>query len=271
MLADRSTAVAFALAVALAGCGSSGSATHTAATGARSQALNASLPQPGQRCGIPDVPATVVRFPALDGVGLDGAIVGDGPVGVVLVHEYPPPMCGWWPHANYLAAHGVRALLFDLRCFGLSACPSSGKADPVDDVAGAIAALRSHGARSVALLGASLGGVVAVIAGARLHPAAMVDLSGERDLTGLLPGASLDAYAAARALRAPALFVVARGDRNVSVGDMRAVYDHAGSRVKHMIVLPASQGHGWDMLESFTGFAPLARTVVAFIEAHTGR
>jgi fermentation-respiration switch protein FrsA (DUF1100 family) len=112
--------------------------------------------------------------------------------------------------------------------------------------------------------------VVAVITGARLHPAAVVDLSGERDLTGLLPGTSLDAFAAAPALRAPALFVVARGDRNVSVGDMRAVYDRAGSRVKRMIVLPASQGHGWDMLESLTGFSPLAATVVSFIKAHVG-
>jgi pimeloyl-ACP methyl ester carboxylesterase len=271
MLPYRSTAVVIALAVALAGCGSSGSATHAGAARARSQALDGSLPQPSQRCGTPDVRATVLRFPARDGVGLDGAIVGGGSVGAVLVHEYPGPMCGWWPYANYLAAHGVRALLFDLRCFGLSACPASGKADPVADVAGAIAALRSHGARSVAVVGASLGGVVAVIAGARLHPAAIVDLSGERDLTGLLPGTALDAYAAAPALRAPALFAVARGDRDVSVGDMRAVYDRAGSRVRRMVVLPASQGHGWDMLESFTGFAPLARTVVTFVKAHTGR
>jgi pimeloyl-ACP methyl ester carboxylesterase len=195
--------------------------------------------------------------------------VGGGPVGAVLVHEYPGPMCGWWPYANYLAAHGVRALLFDLRCFGLSSCPAGGRADPVDDVAGAIAVLRSRGARSVAVVGASLGGTVAVIAGARLHPAAMVDLSGERDLTGLLGGTSLDAFAAAPALRAPALFVVAHGDLGASVGDMRAVYDRAGSRVKRMIVLPASAGHGWDMLDSFTGFAPLARTVVAFVKAHT--
>jgi hypothetical protein len=270
MVSHRSTAAAIALAVALAGCGSSGSATHAGAARAPSQTLTTSLPQPSQRCGTPDQRATVLRFPARDGVQLDGAIVGAGPVGAVLLHEYPGPMCGWWPYANYLAAHGVRSLLFDLRCFGLSACPTNRRSDPVADVAGAIAVLRSHGARSVALVGASLGGVVAVIAGAGLHPAAVVDLSGERDLTGLLPGTSLDAFAAAPALRMPALFVVARGDRNVSVGDMRAVYDRARSRVKRMIVLPASQGHGWHMLESLAGFSPLAGTVVAFIKAHTG-
>ena len=102
---------------------------------------------------------------------LDGAIVGSGPVGAVLIHEYPGPMCGWWPYAAYLARHGVRALLFDLRCFGDSAC-DTGRGHATTDVAAAMQALREDGARSVALVGASMGGAIAVVAAARLHPAA---------------------------------------------------------------------------------------------------
>jgi pimeloyl-ACP methyl ester carboxylesterase len=164
----------------------------------------------------------------------------------------------------------VRALLFDFRCLGLSACPAGGKANLVSDVAGAMAVLRARGARSIALVGASLGGVIAVIAGARLHPAAIVDLSGERDLTGLLPGAVLDSYAAVPNLRAPALFAVARGDRYVSVSDMRAVYRRARSVAKQLIIEPDAAGHGWDMLLGpGGGWSPLAHQVLAFVTSHS--
>jgi pimeloyl-ACP methyl ester carboxylesterase len=259
-------AVLFSL--GLDGCGTGRPAAHGVNARASASARAASLPQPGQRCGSPNQPARLLRFPPADGVKLDGAVVGTGPVGVVLLHEYPGPMCGWWPYAVYLAAHGVQALLFDFRCLGLSACPSDRRANPVADAAGAIAVLRSRGARSIALVGASLGGTVAVIAGARLNPSAIVDLSGERDLTGLLPGANLNAYAAAPALRAPALFVVARDDRYASLTDMRAVHDRAGSHTKQLIVLPASAGHGWEMLTATSGWSPLAPRILAFVHAH---
>jgi alpha/beta superfamily hydrolase len=256
----------------LAGCGGARPATEPAsrpATGVERPSAP-SLPQLSRRCGPPNERAVTLRFRAADGVRLDGAIVGSGPIGVVLLHEYPGPLCGWWPYAAYLARHGVHALLFDFRCLGLSGCPAGGQANPVADVAGAMALLRSRGARSIALVGASLGGVVAVIAGARLHPAAIVDLSGERDLTGLLPGVRLDSLAAAPSLRAPALFAVARGDRYVSVVDMRAVYRRSPSRAKELLVESAAAGHGWDMLlEPDFNWSPLARRVLAFITSHS--
>jgi dienelactone hydrolase len=194
-------------------------------------------------------------------------VAGKGEVGAVLIHEYPGPMCGWWPYAAYLARHGVRALLFDLRCFGDSACPDGAAGTrPVSDVEGAVRALRSRGARRVVLVGASLGGTISVVAGASLHPppAGVVDLSGEADLSGLLSEDSdLNAAAAAPGLRAPSLFVVARGDRYTPVVDMRRVYRRTGSVWKRMIVEPAAFGHGWVMVDR----AALARLVLAFIRA----
>jgi len=261
-------AAGVAVAAALVGCGAHSVQASTHASSAPPSSVPA-LPQPSQRCGTPDTPALTLRFRAADGVQLDGAIVGTGPVGAVLLHEYPGPMCGWWPYAVYLARHGIHVLLFDFRCLGLSACPPSGRADPVADTAGAMRTLHARGARSIALIGASLGGVVAVLAGARLHPAAIVDLSGERNLTGLLPGPPLDAFAAAPAVRAPALFIVARADPHVTVGDMRAVFAHAGTRSKQLLVLPADAGHGWDMLTGSGGsWSPLAGRVLRFITTH---
>ena len=144
--------------------------------------------------------------------------------------------------------------------------PRGGRGRATADVAAAMAELRRHGARSVALVGASMGGAIAVVAAARLHPAAVVDLSGERDTTGLTPGIDADAGAAARGVTAPALFAVARGDRYVPVADMREVARRARSATKRVIVLPATAGHGWDMLfGTATTWSPLAATVAAFI------
>jgi hypothetical protein len=69
----------------------------------------------GERCGPPDTLARTIPFETSDGVTLEGATVGSGPVGAVPIHEYPGPMRGWY--AAYLARHSVRARLFDLRCF----------------------------------------------------------------------------------------------------------------------------------------------------------
>ena len=173
------------------------------------------------------------------------------------------------PYAGYLADHGVRALAFDLRCFGASSCPDGGRGHATADVAAAVAELRRRGARRIALVGASMGGSVAVVAAARLHPAALVDLSGERDTTGLTPGVEADAGAAARGVTAPALFAVARGDRYVTPADMRLIARRARSTAKRVIVMPASAGHGWDMLlGTSTDWSPLAATVAAFLVRH---
>src|SRR4029077_17486896 len=131
----------------------------------------AALEQPGDRCGFPERTATVLRFDATDGTHLDGAIVGSGPSGVVLAHQYPASLCGWWPFAVYLASKGFRVLLFDFRCFGESTCPDGdARGDYLADMAGAAAALRADGAKHVALMGASLGANVALITGSTITP-----------------------------------------------------------------------------------------------------
>jgi pimeloyl-ACP methyl ester carboxylesterase len=257
-----------ALLVAVAGCGGD---SHPAVHKRAAPTAAAAPASPAKRpCGEPGVRAQAVRFRTSDGVTLSGAVAGSGPVGAVLIHEYPRDSCGWWPYAGYLSRHGVRALLFDLRCFGRSACPD-GRGHAIADVSAAMAELRRRGARRVALVGASMGGAIAVVAAARLHPAAVIDLSGERDTTGLTPGIDADAGAAAHRVTAPALFAVARGDRYVPVADMRAVARGVRSATRRLIVLPAVAGHGWDlMFGTATEWSPLAATVAAFIRRHAG-
>jgi alpha/beta superfamily hydrolase len=258
--------LALLAAVAVAGCGSG---SHPAAH-KPSSSTAAAKPAGGAKrhCAEAGIASHEIRFATSDGLRLSGAIVGSGPVGAVLIHEYPRDLCGWWPYAQYLSAHGVRALLFDLRCFGNSPCPS-GRGHATTDVAAAMAELRRRGARRVALVGASMGGSIAVVAAAQLHPAVLVDLSGERDTSSLTPGIDANAGAAAYGVTAPALFVVARGDRYVSPADMQLVARRTRSATRRVIVLPPEAGHGWDMLLGTTStWSPLAATVAAFIRRH---
>ena len=264
--------LAAAALVAISGCGGEphhAGREHPTPT-ATATATAAPTSAVEQSCGVSGGRARAIRFRTGDGVTLAGAVAGSGPVGAVLIHEWPRDYCGWLPYAGYLARHGVQALAFDLRCFGSSACPEGGRGHATEDVAAAMAELRRRGARRVALVGASMGGAIAVVAAARLHPAALVDLSGERDTTGLTPGVAADAGAAAPGVTAPALFAVARGDRYVPVADMRAVARRVRS-ASRLIVLPAVAGHGWDLLVgTTTEWSPLAATIAAFIRRHAG-
>ena len=208
------TIAATVVALTLAGCASHGPArTRSNARHAHPPSKTSAatgLPQPGLRCPGPDIPATTLLFASRNGARLDGALVGSGPIGAVLLSEYPGPYCGWWPYAVDLARHGVHVLLFDFHCQGLSTCGHD-RRDYVADAAAAVTALRAHGARSIALIGASLGGAVALAAAASQHPAALVDLSGERNPAKIIPGLHLGAMRYAPRVHAPALFAVARG------------------------------------------------------------
>jgi hypothetical protein len=66
--------------------------------------------------------------------------------------------------------------------------------------------------------------------------------------------------------------VVARDDPAVTVAETRSMYERAGSPAdtKQLIVLPAAQGHGWDMLtKSLDVWGPLAMQVLRFLESHS--
>jgi len=252
---------------------SSAHAQATATAAAPAQALKP-LRQPGARCGTPKTKATLVRFQAPDGTGLDGVLIGRGTTGVVLAHEYASDLCNFWPFAGYLAKHGLRAFAIDMRCFGRSACPAGGaKGRVVDDIAAAIAELRHRGVTKVALVGASMGGSAALIAATRIQPPvdAVVELSGEANPTQLL-GIPLNARAAVGQLTVPAMFVVANLDQYTSVEATRALYQAAKTSDKRLEVLSGQFDglHGTGLLTNVSGgFSSVATTVADFITTHT--
>lgn len=268
------------VALLLAACsGTSGSDGAEAPGGTPTNAsAGARLPleQPRTRCRGPATEATLVRFASADGTSLDGVLVGDGPAGVVLVHQYPADLCGSWPVADYLAKRGLRAFAIDLRCFGLSDCPgddASGRV--IDDVAAAVAELRRRGVTTVALVGASMGGAAVLIAGTRVQPpvAAVVSLSGEADPTDLVGGIPLNAGAAVGQLTVPTMFIVATNDSTTSVEETRAMHRAVKSGDKRLSVLSGQFDgqHGWQLLYDPTEGKPtsVAADVAAFLTTHT--
>jgi len=226
---------------------------------------------PSQRCGAPDRAANVFLLRTADGVRLDAAEVGKGARGVVLVHEAGgQALCGWWPFAVRLADEGFHVLLFDLRCYGFSGCPRGAKVnDYVSDVAAAAAKLRALGAASVEVVGGSMGGSIALVSGARVpHVGAVADLSGDELSTPFgRKGSRLTAIQAARRIRLPVLLAVARADPYVRVSAVRSLYRHVRARGKALAILPASEGHGWDLLRRPDGsWSAFASTLIRFLK-----
>src|SRR6266508_5816567 len=129
-------------------------------------------------------------------------------------------------------------------------------------VALAAAKLRSLGAGTVQLVGASEGAKASLIAATTLQPppAAVVSLSAERTLQGT------DVLPAAAKLRAPVLFVTARDDS--FVGDAtRQLYRAATRSASRRLEVVAGDAHGTELLGGAPG-AKLQGTLVGFLRGH---
>ena len=74
-------------------------------------------------------------------------------------------LCEWLPFARNLAGKGLFVFAFDFRGHGFSeGRPAYGRL--AVDVAAAVKAVRGLGARKVVVMGASLGGIAAVVGAA---------------------------------------------------------------------------------------------------------
>jgi alpha/beta superfamily hydrolase len=146
-----------------------------------------------------------VSFPTSDGGTIYGDLYGSGDRGVVLTHGGRFDKASWGMQAYALMKAGMRVLSIDLRGYGRSRAP--GHEDifsaPLHlDVLAAVRYLRSAGAKTVSLVGGSLGGGAAAEAALESKP-------GEIDRLVLL-AATPDRSLAT--LKASKLFIMARND-----------------------------------------------------------
>jgi uncharacterized protein len=165
--------------------------------------------------------------------------------GVIVLHGAGSCKENHYDFARALRAAGLASVVFDQRGHGAS--EGALGASAIDDVA-AMSALLPAG--PVALRGSSMGGWLALVAGARLQAAAVVAIcpaSGEQLAHGLREQAwefradvdglgellrSADERAAASTLGARLLLLHAEGDERVPIASSRALHERApGSRL----------------------------------------
>ena len=146
-----------------------------------------------------------VSFLTDDGGEVYADVYGGGIHGVVLAHGGQFNKESWKKQATVLATAGFHVLAIDFRGYGPSRGP--GQSNPMDaplyfDVLAAVRYLRKTGARTVSVVGASMGGWAAGEASIRSEP-------GEIDRIVFLGSAPLGS---AEKLKARSLFIVARDD-----------------------------------------------------------
>lgn len=149
-------------------------------------------------------PATV-SFATEDGGVVNAEVYGGGERAVVLVHGGRWNKESWAKQVPVLVKAGFEVMAIDLRGYGQSHGP--GDKDPEDaplekDVLAAVRYLHAHGARSVSIVGGSMGGAAA-------GDAAILAKPGEIDRIVMLGAAP---NLPAEKLKSPALFLVARDD-----------------------------------------------------------
>ncbi len=150
-----------------------------------------------------------VSFPTQDGGYIYADLYGNGSRGVVLAHGGQFNKESWEKQARILASAGFCVLAIDFRGYGQSRGP--GQADPLSaplqyDVLAAVRYLRKNGAKTVAVVGGSMGGSAAADASIEAGPR-------EIDRLVLLGAAPIGP---AEKLVAPTLFIVARDDAHAA-------------------------------------------------------
>ncbi len=206
-----------------------------------------------------------VTFESRDGVGLEGRLFGDGSTGVVLSHMRPADQRSWFAFANRLADQGYLVLTYDFRGY----CPGGdGGCSQGDlqisaiwqDVLGAMDFVRSQGATTVALVGASMGGTASLVAAAQdgSDAAVVVTLSAPVSIEGL------DADPAVlQRVDANKLFIAGLGDASAAAS-AQDLYEIAPPP-KRVEISPADD-HGTDLLTGSQGEA-IQRLIETYLAA----
>jgi alpha/beta superfamily hydrolase len=187
----------------------------------------------------PALAQETASFMTDDGGRIHAQLYGTGARGVVLAHGGQFNKESWNPQARALADAGFRVLALDFRGYGDSIGP--GQQDPISaplhlDVLAAVRYLRAAGATSVAVVGASLGGMAAGDAARHANP-------GEIDRIVFLASGTTLQEGTAPPIPVRTLFIVARDDADgagtLRLPGIRADYDRA-TEPKRLIVIGGS-------------------------------
>lgn len=210
------------------------------------------------------------------GIRLEGRLfepTGDARVpGVVLAHMLPADQRSWFDIAATLADEGYLALTFDFRGYcpegigseGTGGC-SEGEKEPAGapaDLVAAIAFLRTQGASSVSVIGASMGGTAGLVAAASLEGSdpvpAVVTLSAPVRVEDLAVDTPMLQTQTAK------LFIAGTGDA-VAADAAQELYSVA-TAPKRVEIFPSDE-HGSDLLTGARG-GEIERLILLWLDQH---
>jgi alpha-beta hydrolase superfamily lysophospholipase len=205
-----------------------------------------------------------VSFRAADGTKLVGHVLGNGPTAVILGHQSNGSLCDWLAYARRLARLGYTAFAIDFRGHGLSQARAGAAGNRLaSDLEGAVKLMRKRGKQKIFLIGASMGGIASLVAGANVRPAVngVVSVSAPARFIGM------NATATAPRLRVPVLYLAAEADDNGGYDfsdDARKMYAATAAADKRLQILPGGQ-HGVALVAG----SPRARALIEdFLKAH---
>src|SRR6266446_1212676 len=188
-----------------------------------------------------------ISLPTGDGGVIFADVYGTGDRGVVLAHGGRFNKKSWEKQAQTLAAAGFQVLALDFRGYGKSRGP--GQSDPMNaplhlDVLAAVRYLRENGAKSVSVVGGSMGGGAAGDASIASQP-------GEIDrlvLLGAAPNGPADK------LKSSTLFIVARDDASEDGPRLPKIHDQyeKAPGPKDLIILDGS-AHAQSLFQTDQG------------------
>ena len=201
---------------------------------------------------------------AADGTKLVGHRFGKGTTAVILGHQSNGDLCEWLPYARRLASKGYFVFAIDFRGHGFSQVRSGAAANRLAaDLTAATKVMRKLGKRKVFLVGASMGGIAALVAGANTSPRVdgVVSVSAPARFMGM------NAAATAPRLRTPVLYLAAELDDNAGFDfseDAEEMYAKTAAVDKQLEVLPGT-GHGVGLIAGSPGAKAL---VEGFLKVH---
>jgi len=211
---------------------------------------------------VPAAAQQLVSFPTQDGGLIYADLYGEGAGGVVLAHGGRFNKASWERQARVLAKAGFRVLALDFRGYGESHGP--GDSDPLAaplhlDVLAAVPYLRSAGAKTVSVVGASMGGSAAADAS--------IQAPGEIDRLVVLAASP---SGPPEKLTGSKLFIIARddtrGDGLVRLTRIREQFEKT-PEPKELVILEGA-AHAQFLFETDQG-ERLMRELLRFLSAPT--
>lgn len=173
-------------------------------------------------------------------------LMGTGPSAVVLSNESDQDLCSWLPFAASLVDAGDTVAV-------------SNPLAPVSDIATITDYLRARGARTIALMGASMGAKASLVDAVRIRPPvdALVSLSAEQALTSY---PQINLMQVAQQDRVASLFVTAKGDEFGAATFTPRYYRAAPAVRKRLLDVPGTD-HGTALL----GEPAVSHAVLTFL------